>query len=99
MAKIDNNIFRIRLKGIDCFKGTKNKRAKLQSEKYNLPIDEIIQGGNIAGKILSQKLQNKEAFFEFQGIDKYNRALGIIYLDGLNINNEMLKTKYCKPYN
>jgi len=34
LAKIDNNIFRIRLIGIDCFEGTKSDRAKWQARKY-----------------------------------------------------------------
>ena len=96
LAQIDSNVFRIRLIGIDCFEGTSNTRAKWQAKKYKLSLQEIIEGGNIAGDILNQKLKNKEVFFEFKGIDKYNRALGILYIDKRNINNEMLKTNYCK---
>ena len=98
LAQIDDNIFRIRLIDIDCFEGTASSRAKWQAKKYKLSLDEIVQGGNIAGQILKDKLKNKEVFFEFKGIDKYNRALGILYADYKNINSEMLKTNYCKTF-
>lgn len=98
LAQIDDNIFRIRLIGIDCFEGTKSARAKWQAKKYKMSLDEIVKGGNIAGDILNQKLKNQNATFEFRGIDKYNRALGVIYINKRNINEEMLKTPYCKVY-
>ncbi|MBQ4646944.1 MAG: thermonuclease family protein [Candidatus Gastranaerophilales bacterium] len=98
LAQIEDNIFRIRLINIDCFEGTKSDRAKWQARKYKISLDELIEGGNIAGDILAQKLKNKNVTFKFMGIDKYNRALGIIYIDERNINDEMLKTNYCKPY-
>lgn len=98
LAKIDSNIFRIRLIDIDCFEGTKSERAKWQAKKFKMSLDEIVEGGNIAGQILSQKLENKSVSFEFRGIDKYNRVLGYIYIDNRNINKEMLETPYCKVY-
>lgn len=98
LAKIDDNIFRIRLIDIDCFEGTPSDRAKWQARKYKKSLDEIVEGGNVAGDILVEKLKNQNVSFEFMGIDKYNRALGVLYVDNRNINQEMLKTNYCKPY-
>lgn len=98
LAKIDSNIFRIRLIDIDCFEGAKSERAKWQAKKFKMSLDEIVEGGNIAGQTLSQKLENKSVSFEFRGIDKYNRALGYVYIDNRNINKEMLETPYCKAY-
>ena len=99
LATIDDNTFRIRLIGIDCFEGTASERAKWQAKKYKMTLDEVVSYGNFAGDILKGKLNNKKVYFEFRGIDKYNRALGILYVDNVNINNELLKTPYCKPYN
>ena len=98
LARVDDNIFRIRLIGIDCFEGTTSSRAKWQARKYKMSLDKIIEGGNIAGEILADKLQNKEVSFEFKGIDKYNRALGTLYIENRNINQEMLKTNYCNVF-
>ena len=98
LARIDDNTFRIRLIGIDCFEGTTSDRAKKKKKKYNMTLIEVVSYGNFAGDILKGKLNNKEAYFSFKGIDKYNRALGILYVDGVNINEELLKTPYCKVY-
>lgn len=100
LAKIEqsNSVFRIRLIDIDCFEGTLGARANCQAKKFNLTPDEIVKGGNIAGEILKQELKDKKIYFEFLGIDKYNRVLGIIYADKENINQKMLKTNYCAPY-
>ncbi len=92
------NTFRIRLVGIDCLEGSKSQRAEYQAKKYNLTLDEVVNGGNIAGAILKQELKNKTITFEFRGIDKYSRALGIIYANDENINDKMLNTEYCMPY-
>ena len=98
LARIDDNVFRIRLIGIDCFEGTESSRAKWQAREKELSLEEIVKGGNIAKDILSAKLKNKEVYFEFAGIDKYSRALGNLYVEKSNINNEMLKTPYCYVY-
>ena len=98
LASINSNVFRIRLIDIDCFEGSKNNRAKIQSKRYNLPINEINKRGNLAGDFLRNELKNKEVYFDFQGIDKYNRALGYLYINNENINTKMLKTGFCHLY-
>lgn len=98
LAKIEDNIFRIRLYAIDCFEGAKSDRARWQAKKYNLTLQEIINSGNLAGEILKEKLKNKKVYFEFKGVDKYSRALGNLYVDNVSIEDEMLKTPYCFDY-
>lgn len=98
LAKINNNIFRIRLIDIDCFEGSSGNRAKWQAKKYKISEAEVVKNGNLAKNILAQKLKNKKVYFEFRGIDKYNRALGYIYVENKNINKEMLNTGYCFEY-
>ena len=95
LAKIDDNIFRIRLIDIDCFEGTLNYRVSKQAKEHKLSVNEVVEKGNIAGQILNDKLKNNKIYFEFKGIDKYNRALGYLYIDKRNINKEMIKTGYC----
>ena len=95
LARIKDNTFRIRLIDIDCFEGTTSDRAKWQAKKYKKTIQEIVNGGNLAREILENKLNNKEVFFLFQGIDKYNRALGYLFVNEKNINSEMAQTSYC----
>ena len=95
LAKIENNIFRIRLIDIDCFEGTANDRAHWQAKKFNKPIKEITNGGAQAKIILEKKLKNKEVYFSFYGIDKYNRALGYLFVENRNINKEMTQNEFC----
>ena len=40
----------------------------------------------------------KDISFEFKGIDKYGRGLGILYFDNININQKLIEEKYCKVY-
>lgn len=98
LARIDNNIFRIRLIDIDCFEGSYNKRVKKQALDNKISENEVIKYGNLAGDILRKKLKNAQVYFEFRGIDKYNRALGYLYIKNRNINKEMLETNYCFKY-
>ena len=95
LAKINNNTFRIRLINIDCFEGALSNQAKWQARKFKKSVEEIISGGNIAKDILEKKLKDKEVYFSFQGIDKYHRALGYLFIDSKNINDEMAQSKYC----
>ncbi len=100
LARIEESgsVFRIRLIDIDCFEGKKSARSKHQAKKFNKNEDEIIDGGNLAGNYLKEILENKKVEFDFQGIDKYNRALGVLYADGENINQKMLKNPYCVAF-
>ena len=95
LAKIDNNIFRIRLIDIDCYEGTTSTRAQWQAKKFKKSIEEIVAGGNLAKGILEKKLKGKEVYFSFQGIDKYNRALGYLFVENRNINKEMVQRNFC----
>lgn len=99
-AKLDNgNKFSIRFKGIDCFETDEINRAYKQAYENNLKIDEVIKKGHFAKKYLKQLYNNSnEAFFEFQGVDKYGRVLGTIWFDEININEHLLNKGYCKEY-
>ena len=82
-AKIDDNEFDIRLKGIDCFEIKKKDRAYKQAYLNNLKIDKVIQMGKSSKEFLEKLYNNsaKNVFFEFEGIDFYGRALGYVYFD------------------
>ena len=96
---INKNEFNIRLYGIDCFETSKIHRAYKQAYDNNLSIDEVIKKGLEAKRYL-RKLKNnsKEFSFEFRGIDKYGRILGVLYFDNENINEKMLENDFCNIY-
>ena len=43
LAKIENNIFRIRLIDIDCFEGTLNYRVSKQAKEHKLSVNEVVE--------------------------------------------------------
>lgn len=99
-AKLESeNKFNIRLYGIDCYETSKINRAYMQAYKDNLTIEEVIEKGLFAKKYLKDLYKNSENIaFEFKGIDKYKRVLGILYFDGININEKMTESGICKIY-
>ena len=99
-AKIKKEKFQIRLIGIDCFEISPLNRAYKQAYKNKLNIEEVIKQGKSAKKYLESlyKNSNKNVYFDFYGIDKYSRALGILYFDKLNINEELANKNICPRY-
>lgn len=100
IAKLENgNVFPIRLIDIDCFEAQVIDRAYKQSYYKKLSIENILEKGMQSKFYLISLLENsKKISFDFMGIDKYKRALGILYFDGININKKMLDEKICEPY-
>lgn len=98
-AKINDNIFSIRLIGIDCYETTPNNRAYKQAYNNNLTIDEVIKNGKFSKKFLINlyKKSNVQTF-EFMGLDYYKRPLGVLYFDNVNINQKMLNHGGCLKF-
>ena len=98
-AKINDNIFSIRLIGIDCYETTPNNRAYRQAYNNNLTIGEVIKNGKFSKKFLINlyKKSNVQTF-EFMGLDYYKRPLGVLYFDDVNINQKMLNHGGCLKF-
>ena len=99
-VKMQNgNKFALRLVGIDCYETYLSHRAKSQAYDDELSVDEVIKKGMSAKEYLKELKNNaKDISFEFSGIDKYGRGLGILYFDNININQKLIDEKYCKVY-
>ncbi len=98
-AKINDNIFSIRLIGIDCYETTPNNRAYKQAYNNNLTIDEVIKNGKFSKKYLINLYKNSNVqTFEFMGLDYYKRPLGVLYFDDVNINQKMLNHGGCLKF-
>lgn len=80
---------RLRLHGIDA------------PEVHTRDLDEK-KRGLIASAWLKSMLNSAEAVtirtVKFGSTGKYGRYLAIIYADGINLNNEILREKLAKPY-
>lgn len=98
-AKINDNIFSIRLIGIDCYETTPNNRAYRQAYNNNLTIGEVIKNGKFSKKFLINLYKNSNVqTFEFMGLDYYKRPLGVLYFDNVNINQKMLNHGGCLKF-
>jgi len=100
-AQIDKNEFRVRLVDIDCYETCKIHRAYRQAYDNGITIDEVVKRGNESKQYLLDlylKNNKKNVFLEFRGIDKYGRALGILYFGTMNVNEEMKKHGGCMVY-
>ena len=93
------NKFNIRLFGIDCYETSKINRAYKQAYNDRLSVEEVVNNGLKAKKYL-EELHSKVkcASFNFKGIDKYNRILGVLYFENENINQKLINENYCKVY-
>jgi endonuclease YncB( thermonuclease family) len=77
--------FEVRLAGIDApEKGSKSHPGQPYSEQSR--------------KYLESLIFNKNVDIKQVGLDPYNRILGIIYLDGKDINLEMVEQGYAEVY-
>lgn len=48
--------------------------------------------GDKSAEFLKKLVYNKEVSIEYENTDRYGRILGIIYVDGMNVNEEMVRT-------
>ena len=99
-VKMENgNKFALRLVGIDCYETYISHRAKSQAYDEKIDVESVIKKGLSSKEYLKELKNNaKDISFEFKGIDKYSRVLGILYFDNININQKLIDEKYCKVY-
>lgn len=76
----------IRLVGIDAPETSKSKRDPGQ------PFSQV------ATKHLAALVLNKAVSFKTYGTDRYGRALGVVFVDGKDVNLEMLKAGLAEAY-
>jgi endonuclease YncB( thermonuclease family) len=77
---------KVRLVGID---------APETSKKKNEPGQPFSQRAKIH---LQKMVLNKTIELESYGLDRYNRVLGVVYVDGKNVNSEMVKEGPAEVY-
>jgi len=77
---------KVRLVGIDAPESSKKKGEKGQPYSQQ------------AKKYLAELILNKKAFIRGWDIDRYNRILGVVYLNRKNINLEMVSAGLAEVY-
>jgi micrococcal nuclease len=74
------------------------EETKLRTRLYGIDAPEVRHGkkvgqpfGEDAKRALSEMILGKKVRLEIIDIDRYRRMVGIVYLDGKNINEEMVR--------
>lgn len=90
----------IRLSGIDCYETSKRDRAYKQAYLNKITIEEVVQKGKESKTILTNLLQNQNNItVKFTDVDnRYNRNVGILYINNININEYMIKNGGCMAF-
>jgi micrococcal nuclease len=74
------------------------EETKLRTRLYGIDAPEVRQGkkigqpfGEDAKRALSGMILGKKVRLEIIDVDRYRRMVGIVYLDGKNVNEEMVR--------
>ena len=100
-ARIEGEVFLVRLKGIDCYETMRISRAYRQAYEEKITIEEVVKRGERSKEYLSglfNKVGKDRIYFQFQGVDRYSRALGVLYFGRVNVNEEMINKGGCLVY-
>ena len=100
-AEVEGEVFLVRLKGVDCYETMRISRAYRQAYEENITIEEVIKRGEKSKEYLSalfNQVQKDKIYFQFQGVDRYSRALGVLYFNKMNVNEEMINKGGCLVY-
>ena len=83
---------RVRLYGIDAPETEKRNRQTVEVSKQGLPF------GEEAFKALEGKVCRKRVKLEVKAIDRYRRVVAVVWLDGRDINREMVAEGWAWAY-
>lgn len=96
---VDGKEVPIRLTGIDCYETSKINRAYKQAYLNKISIEEVVKRGVQSKRILCKFLENHpNVKVKFTDTDRYDRKVGILYADNININEYMLQEGGCLVY-
>jgi len=83
---------KVRLYGIDAPETEKSNKKTGRISKPGQPY------GEEAYQALNSKIYRKQVKLEILAVDRYKRSVGIVYLNGKNINKEMVAEGYAWAY-
>lgn len=92
--QIGNDIFSIRVLGLDCFETKRNSRLEEQAQKNNISIDSAYNLGLKAKKLTEALLSNKQVKivrdFKEDNFDTYNRLLRHCYINSISLKDTII---------
>ena len=100
-AEVEGEVFLVRLKGVDCYETMRISRAYRQAYEGGISVDEVVERGERSKEYLSglfNQVGKDRIYFQFQGVNRYSRALGVLYFNKMNVNKEMINKGGCLVY-
>lgn len=88
----EQTILKVRLYGIDA---PETDKINSHTGMVSIPGQPY---GEEAKKALDNKVMGKKVKMDILDIDKYRRMVGMVYLDGRNINLELVKEGYAEAF-
>ena len=77
-----------------------NGRYKITVRLYGIDAPELKQEyGLVSKQILSNTILHKNVIIKFNSTDRYNRILGIVYFNNIDINKALVANGYAWCYN
>ena len=76
-------------------------RAYRQAYEGGISVDEVVERGEKSKEYLSglfNQVGKDRIYFQFQGVDRYSRVLGVLYFNKMNVNEEMIDRGGCLVY-
>ena len=76
-------------------------RTYRQAYEEKITIEEVVKRGERSKEYLSglfNQVGKDRIYFQFQGVDRYSRALGVLYFGRVNVNKEMINGGGCLVY-
>ncbi len=93
---------KVRLIGVDTPESTDNPKARRDSEKSGMSVEEITRMGKLAKEFTKQLIPKGEVVyleFDVQQTDRYGRLLAYVWLrDGRMLNEVLIKEGYAQVY-
>lgn len=103
-----NHYYKVRLKGIDTPETSRNAKFKkdiskvYESGSYNIfikiPPSELLRIGENAKWELRNLTLGKVVKVEIDGVDRYKRNLGWVWLENILVNEYMVSKGLARPY-
>jgi len=94
--QIGNDIFSIRVLGLDCFETKRNSRLEEQAQNNNISLDSAYNLGLKAKKLTEALLINKQVKivrdFKEDNFDTYSRLLRHCYINSISLKDTIIKS-------
>ena len=88
----------LRLSKIDAFETRRNSRAKKQSSKFGLSLEEVVSRGKTGSGWLKEYLVGKDIIINTIETDSFGRWLAVVYVGEEELNSKLITEGFAVKY-